>query len=432
MRNNNLVASLLDFIAASPTPFHAVRNMALELKSAGFEELSESDPWQISTGQRSYVVRGGSSIVAFANPGPDPASSGIRLVGAHTDSPCLKIKPQPELLSEGYFQLGVEVYGGALLNPWFDRDLSVAGRVSYADRTGQIRDTLVDFHEPVAFIPSLAIHLDPDANKNRSVNPQKHLPAILLQCEESAKPDLRSLLLQRIADDRETSGVEAVLDFDLSLYDTQRPGVVGMNSEFIASARLDNLLSCYVGLRSLIDGEPKQPALLVCNDHEEVGSQSAIGAQGPFLRSVMERWCGSAERYQRAVNRSMLISADNAHGIHPNFADRHDKNHGPLINGGPAIKINYNQRYATNGLTSAVYRKICRDHDIPLQVFVSRTDLACGTTIGPLTAGEVGVQTLDVGMPQLGMHSVREICGVDDMDYFYRSLTAFYDSEHLL
>jgi aspartyl aminopeptidase len=432
MKNNQLISALLDFLEASPTPFHATKNIARELRNAGFRELKEGDTWNIKTQDRCYVVRGGSSIVAFSNPGADPVRAGMRMVGAHTDSPCLRIKPRPELTSSGYFQLGVEVYGGALLNPWFDRDLSLAGRVSYADRSNRIRDMLVDFREPVAMIPSLAIHLDRDANKDRTVNPQKHLPAILFRCDESETPDLREMLLRHIDADDQAHEPETVLDFELSLYDTQPPRVIGMKHEFLASARLDNLLSCFIGLRSLIDSESALPSLLVCNDHEEVGSQSAVGAQGPFLRSVLERWCGSRERYQQAVNRSLLISSDNAHGVHPNFADRHDSNHGPMLNKGPVIKVNYNQRYATNSITSAIYRKICKANDIPLQTFVSRTDLACGTTIGPLTAGEVGVQTLDVGIPQFGMHSVRETCGVDDVDYLYRSLVAFYGSEQLM
>ncbi len=432
MKNPNLAASLLDFLEASPTPFHAVANMASELEDAGFRKLSERESWKPKADERRYVTRGGSSIVAFSNSGPDPAEAGIRMVGAHTDSPCLKVKPRPELSKNGYFQLGVEVYGSALLNPWFDRDLSIAGNVTYMDSSRQIGNTLVDFGEAVAFIPSLAIHLDGDANKNRTVNPQNHLPAILFCCDEDEKPDLRDMLLTRIRPGVTAAKPETVLDFDLCLYDTQPPRLVGMKNEFVASARLDNLLSCFIGMRSLIDGAGQQPSMLVCNDHEEVGSQSAIGAQGPFLRSVLERWCGSRERYQQTITRSMLISADNSHGIHPNYADRHDENHGPLLNRGPVIKINYNQRYATNSLTSAIYRKLCQENDIPLQVFISRTDLACGSTIGPLTAGEVGVQTLDVGIPQFGMHSVRETCGVDDVDYLYRSLTAFYRSEQLV
>ena len=432
MKNTKLIASLLDFLGASPTPFHVVKNMAAELDKAGFQQLSEGDRWQLDENNRYYVIRGGSSIIAFSSAGCKPSEAGIRMVGAHTDSPCLKIKPQPEIINNGYFQLGVEVYGGALLNPWFDRDLSMAGRVTYLDRSDQIRNTLLDYREPIAVIPNLAIHLDRDANKNRTVNPQKHLPAILFRHDKGDKPDLRSMLLEQIKSSEADADPEVVLDFDLCLYDSQPPRVIGLNHEFVASARLDNLLSCYIGLQSLIDCTGSLPSVLVCNDHEEVGSQSTTGAQGPFLHSVLERWCGPPENFQRAINRSILISADNAHGIHPNHADRHDQNHGPLLNSGPVIKINSNQRYATNAVTSAFYRKLCRENDIPVQVFVSRTDLACGTTIGPLTAAEVGVQTLDVGIPQFGMHSVRETCGTEDIDYLYRSLIAFYGSERLI
>jgi len=432
MKNNNLIASLLHFLEASPTPFHAVKNMATELSKAGFQELAEKDRWQLNKNERYYAIRGGSSLIAFSPAGQDPSETGLRMVGAHTDSPCLKIKPRPEIHSNGYFQLGVEVYGGALLNPWFDRDLSIAGRVTYIDQADEIRDTLVDYREPIAVIPNLAIHLDRDANKNRTVNPQQHLPAILYRHDNDKIPEFRSMLLSQIKAGKEDDNARSVLDFDLCLYDAQPPRITGLNQEFLASARLDNLLSCYIGLRSMIDSGCPLPSALVCNDHEEVGSQSAIGAQGPLLRSVLERWCGSSENYLRAIDQSMLISADNAHAIHPNYADRHDQNHGPLLNSGPVIKFNSNQRYATNATTSAVYRRLCQDNDIPVQVFVSRTDLACGTTIGPLTAGEVGVQTLDVGIPQFGMHSVRETCGTDDVDYLYRSLIAFFRSDRLI
>ena len=240
------------------------------------------------------------------------------------------------------------------------------------------------------------------------------------------------MLLAKLKQDQPATKAQSVLDFDLCLYDSQLPQVVGLNHEFIASARLDNLVSCYTGLYALLDSRNTLPAMLVCNDHEEVGSQSAIGAQGPFLRAVLERWCGSNESYQRAVNRSMLISVDNSHGIHPNYADKHDLNHGPLLNSGPVIKINHNQRYATNSVTSAIYRQLCNQHDIPLQVFVSRADMACGITIGPLTASEVCGQTLEVGIPQFAMHSIRELCGVHDVDYLYRSLLGFYESEILV
>ena len=430
--NNKLTASLLDFLDKSPTPYHAVNHMATRLDDEGFEQLPEGEPWSLQAEKRYYVIRGGSSLVAFVTTQQAPEEAGIRMVGGHTDSPCLKIKPQPEIVNNRYLQLGVEVYGGALLNPWFDRDLSIAGRVTYLDASNEIYSTLLDYREPIAVIPSLAIHLDREVNKKKTVNPQLHLPVILCTHDSDTKPDFRDMLLSKLKQDKPEAKAQSILDFDLCLYDSQSPQVVGLNLEFIASARLDNLVSCHIGLSALLDSKSTLPAMLVCNDHEEVGSQSAIGAQGPFLRSVLERWCGSNENYQRTINRSMLISADNSHGIHPNYADKHDQNHGPLLNNGPVIKINHNQRYATNSVTSAIYRQLCDEYDIPLQVFVSRTDLACGSTIGPLTASEVGVQTLDIGIPQFAMHSVRELCGVHDVDYLYRSLLGFYGSEILL
>ena len=430
--NNNLIAALLDFLDASPTPYHAVQNMASRLDSEGFELLDEAAQWTLRPRQGYYVIRGGSSIVAFTTAEHDPMESGIRLVGAHTDSPCLKVKPRPEKSNGGYTQLGVEVYGGALMNPWFDRDLSIAGRASYLDAADHIHTVLLDFAEPVAVIPSLAIHLDREANEHKSINPQQQLPVILSRSDEKDSIDLRDILLDKLRQDYPSEKISSVLDFDLSLYDTHRAQTIGLRHEFIASARLDNLVSCFAGLCAFTDGKSDLPCVLVCNDHEEVGSQSAIGAQGPFLRAILQRWCGSTQSYQQTIHRSMLISADNAHGIHPNFPDKHDDNHGPLLNKGPVIKVNNNQRYATNSVTSSIYRRLCEKEKIPLQVFVSRADMACGSTIGPLTAGELGIQTLDLGIPQLAMHSIRELCGTDDVDYLYRSLSAFYRVESLL
>ena len=430
--NNNLIASLLDFLDTSPTPYHAVHNMAARLDKEGFERITERETWSLKPETRYYVIRGGSSLITFVNAQQKPANTGIRMVGAHTDSPCLKIKPQPEIVKNGYLQLGVEVYGGALMNPWFDRDLSIAGRVIYLDSEDEIHHTLLDYREPIAVIPNLAIHLDRDANKNKTVNPQQHLPTIISTHDGDTKPDFRDMLLTKLKEDQPEINPQSILDFDLCLYDSQPPQILGLKHEFITSARLDNLISCYIGLCALIDSKSSLPSMLVCNDHEEVGSQSAVGAHGPFLRSVFQRWCGSIEDYQQAVDRSMLISADNSHGIHPNYADKHDQNHGPLLNKGPVIKINHNQRYATNSMTSAIYRQLCDQNNIPFQVFVNRTDLACGTTIGPVTASEIGVQTLDVGVPQFAMHSVRELCGVHDVDYLYRSLIAFYGCKELL
>jgi len=414
---------LLRFLDASPTPFHAVETMAMALRATGFEALDERDEWQLKPGGRYFVVRNGSSLVAFSCGESNLLQRGWRMVGAHTDSPNLKVKPTPELHRHGYFQLGVEVYGGALLNPWFDRDLGLAGRVNYENSQGDMRSCLLNIARPVGLIPSLAIHLDREANNSRTVNPQKDLPVVLLQSDE--KQDFRALLAEALAA-QGVADVATVLDYELSFYDCQNAAIVGWNGDFIASARLDNLLSCYIGMQALLKSDAQSHTILVCNDHEEVGSQSAVGAQGPMLESVLRRIAGDEVSLQRAMANSMMISADNAHGIHPNFSDRHDANHGPLLNAGPVIKNNVNQRYATNSDTSSLFRRLCADEDVAVQSFVVRSDMACGSTVGPLTAAALGVKTLDVGVPTFAMHSIRELAGSQDAFKLTKVLAAFY------
>ncbi len=425
LNQDKLNADLLAYLDASPTPFHAVSAMVCQLDDAGFQALEESESWDLQPGGRYYVVRNGSTLLAFVYGRRELLDSGWRMLGAHTDSPCLKLKPEPDIGSQGYLQLGVEVYGGALLNPWFDRDLSLAGRVNYLDGQGALRDILLDMRRPVAVIPSLAIHLDREANNSRSVNAQKDIPPLLLiNGEAPAAGAFRQLLRDELIANY-GADVAEVLDFELSLYDTQGAALVGWRGEFVASARLDNLLSCHVGLQALLAADGEQHCVLICNDHEEVGSMSAVGAQGPMLRSVLERIAGSGERLSRSMTRSMMISLDNAHAIHPNFADRHDSNHGPKINAGPVIKLNANQRYASNSETSSLFRKLCREVEAPVQSFVVRTDMACGSTIGPITAAELGIRTLDVGLPTFAMHSIRELAGSEDAHHLYRAAARF-------
>jgi len=426
MEQEQFNRALCEFLDRAPTPFHAVQEMERQLQAAGFTRLLEEDAWKLAQGSRHYVVRNGSSIVAFVI-GSEPPTRGVRMLGAHTDSPCLMVKPVPEKRDKGYLQLGVEVYGGALLNPWFDRDLSMAGRVSFQCPDGELRSTLVDFREPIACIPSLAIHLDREANKSRSVNPQTDILPILCQVKEGEPNDFREILKQRILEEHPEQGVERVLDYELSLYDTQGAARVGLNREFIASARLDNLLSCFTGLQALLTAGDEVTSLLVCNDHEEVGSLSAAGAQGTMLSSVLKRLAGSSGDFAALVQRSMLISADNAHGVHPNFADRHDDNHGPLLNAGPVIKINANQRYASNSETAGLYRLLAAAENVPVQSFVVRTDMACGSTIGPITAGETGIRTLDLGVPTFAMHSIRELAGDRDAWDLFRVASRFFN-----
>lgn len=421
---SNLIDDLKLFLQASPTPFHAVKEMSARLIAAGFKELKEEDAWVVEKGGKYYVVRNGSSIIAWATPKhKDLAESGLRMVGAHTDSPCLKVKPLPELNRHGYQQLGVEVYGGVLLNPWFDRDLSMAGRVSYKASSGERKQALVDFKKPLAVIPSLAIHLDREANKNRNINAQTYLPVILGQGE--ADFSFKQMLVEQLSVEG-CNDVADVLDYEIALYDTQAPALTGLQSEYISSARLDNLLSCYMGLAALLEADSDEGVLLVCNDHEEVGSMTAAGAQGPMLTQVLERLSPDVEERVRMISRSMMISADNAHGIHPNFADRHDANHGPLINHGPVIKLNSNQRYATNSETSAIFKDLAQQIEVPVQAFVVRSDMACGSTIGPITAAELGVKTLDIGVPQFAMHSIREMAGVKDVEHLTAVLIKFF------
>ncbi len=429
MQDSEFIEGLLNFIQASPTPFHAVEQMTAILDENCFQRLNESEAWglEAQTG-KFYVTRNDSSIIAFTL-GSDPVEHGFRMVGAHTDSPCLKVKPNPEITKNCYFQLGVEVYGGVLLNTWFDRDLSLAGRVNYVTPDGAVGSTLIDFEQAIATIPSLAIHLDPQANEERTVDKQKHMPPVLMKMPDGNgdhKPDFREFLLHLLTRQQPELKIEKVLDYELSFYDVQAPAVIGLHQDFVASARLDNLLSCYTEIMALLKADEKQNCLLVCNDHEEVGSTSAAGAQGPFLRSVLERLCSSSENFTRSMDQSMMISVDNAHGIHPNYADKHDDNHGPIMNQGPVIKTNANQRYASNSETSAAFRYICEEADVPVQSFVVRSDMACGSTIGPITASEIGVRTVDVGVPTFAMHSIRELAGRWDAFYLYRVLREYF------
>ncbi|MBB1485538.1 M18 family aminopeptidase [Oceanospirillum sediminis] len=429
MTESDFNQQLLNFLNKSPSPFHAVSSMLEAFQQAGYQRLNERDAWDLKQGQSYVVTRNGSSIVAFTLP-VDPVATGFRMLGAHTDSPCLKVKTNPDLNDQGYLRLGVETYGGVLLSTWFDRDLSVAGRVAYRSTEGSVKQTLINFDRAIGSIPNLAIHLNREVNKGVAINAQTDLPVLLMHQSAEESVCFDQLLMEQL----NTQGVqdaEQILEHECFLYDTQSAALTGFRQEFIASARLDNLLSCYIGMQTMLNTEQKVPALLVCNDHEEVGSMSASGAQGPFLQSVLKRIARTEERYQQMLAASMMISCDNAHGIHPNYAKYHDNNHAPLLNQGPVIKLNANQRYATNSETSAWFRLLCQKADVPVQSFIMRSDLACGSTIGPITASELGVRTLDVGVPQFAMHSIREMAGARDAFYLQSALRSFLLQEKL-
>ena len=418
------VDELLTFLREAVTPFHAVQAMSRRLADAGFEAVESFDPDTMVPGRGYFMTRQGSSLIALRAGQGEPAQ-GLRLVGAHTDSPNLSVKPNPVVGRGGCVQLSVDVYGGALLNPWFDRDLALAGRITVLNAQGQLESVLFDSGTAVAVVPSLAIHLDREANKQRSINPQKDVvPLVMLGHPDTL--DFKVWLAKQLVEQDSSREGLRVMDFELSLYDTQSPGLVGMDQSFIASARLDNLLSCYAGLAALIEETDADWSMLVATDHEEVGSASTVGAQGPMLMDALMALTPAPQGNQSLRNQSWMLSVDNAHAVHPNYADKHDDQHSPHLGGGPVIKINRNQRYATDSEGAARLRLLAERAEVDVQAFVMRADLACGSTIGPITATETGIPTTDLGVPTLAMHSIRELACVQDIPQLIALLQAFY------
>jgi len=342
----------------------------------------------------------------------------------------LKLNPNPVIKKFGYESINVEVYGSALVRTWFDRELSIAGKVYYLDRAGQPAHELIDLKQAIAIIPSIAIHLEREANTKQVINSQVHLnPICSVNTNHKANDQsfLYQQLCEQLSDPNSRLDQSSILGFDLCLYDVNRPIRFGpTDNELIASARIDNLLSCYAGLRALLESKGQQFCGLICSDHEEVGSVSDTGAQSPFLRSVLQRVFPEFD--SRITRSSLLVSADGAHGIHPNYPDKHDSLHAPVINRGPVIKLNSNQRYATTAESLSFIRYLCLKSKIPHQIFVSRNNMPCGTTIGPIVASELGIHSVDVGVAQFAMHSIRETTGANDAYAFKNLLTAFYQS----
>jgi aspartyl aminopeptidase len=405
---------LTSFIDASPTPYHAVVEVVRRLESAGFTELDERDEWEIEPGGKHFVIRGGGTIVAFAVGQAPPSSAGFLLVGAHTDSPNLRVKPFPNVSTNGYRQVGVEVYGGVIWHSWLDRDLSLGGRVTL--RSGETRLVRVD--GPVCRIPNVAIHLYREVNATGlQLNAQNHLVPVLALAE---KDDARGVL------DLVASKLDVSLDdiggFDLCLFDAQPCAIGGANDELIFAPRLDNLASCHAAIEALTGaGDAGDLTRVVAlYDHEEVGSQSAAGAKSRFLSGILDRIASGypkagSDATHRAFARSLLVSADMAHAIHPNYAEKHDKQHAPKLGKGPVIKVNANQSYATDAPSAAAFDAACRETGSAPQRFVSRNDMPCGSTIGPISAAAMGIRTVDVGNPMLSMHSCRELAAVADV-----------------
>ncbi|MGZ3417743.1 MAG: M18 family aminopeptidase [Polyangiales bacterium] len=415
---------LCAYVDASPSPYHAVAETVRRLESAGFSRLREVDAWQLSPGSAHYVIRGDASIIAFRVGSKSPVESGFHVIGAHTDSPNLRLKPQPATGKEGYAQLGVEVYGGVLLYTWLDRDLGIAGRLILDDGNGGVTKQLVRIAEPIARVASLAIHLDREVNdKGLILNKQTHLAPLLAMGEPQ---EALNHLMTRLAGDP-----SRVRGFDLGLYDLTAPTLGGQDQAFVFSARLDNLASCHAATSALVSSSTSAATQVIALfDHEEVGSGSATGAAGPFLEDVLSRIVDATSSgpsaFARAIAASFCISADMAHAVHPNHSDKHENKHMPRIGKGPVVKSNVQQRYATDGETGARFRALCRAADVPVQDFVTRTDLACGSTIGPITAARLGIATVDVGNPMLSMHSTREMCGAADVAMMTNVLARFF------
>ncbi len=409
-----IARDLCTFVDASPTPFHAVLEVRARLDRAGFSELSERDAWKLAPGDRRYVVRGGSTILAFVVGTEPPSSRGFRMIGAHTDSPNLRVKPRPDAKKAGYQQVGVEIYGGALLSTWMDRDLSIAGRVSLS-RGRRVESRLVRFSRAVARVPNVAIHLNRNVNTEGLVlNPQKHMVPIVGLGEGELRKDLAKELGEPDAD---------IVGLDLMFFDTAKSSLGGMDDELVYAPRLDNLGSCHAATEALVRAAATaRPStqLIALYDHEECGSRSAVGAQGTVLKDTLARIIDAypakeAQAFERAMRASYLVSADMAHAVHPNYEGQHEPEHQPKLGKGLVIKTNANQSYATNGETAARFVSACREAGGDPQQFVTRTDLPCGSTIGAITAALLGVDTVDVGAPMLSMHSCREMAGTRDV-----------------
>jgi aspartyl aminopeptidase len=422
---------LLSYIDASPSPFHAVRETARRLEDAGYRRVAEGDDFGLKPGDRIYVVRDGASIAAFELGRQAPEESGFRLIGAHTDSPTLRIKPQPEVVREGYRQLAVEVYGGALYSTWLDRDLSISGRVILRAESGALESHVLTLSRAIVRIPNLAIHLNRGVNDSLALNAQQHLvPVVGLGDRQGFA--LRDLIASELVKEGVAARPEAVLGWDLSLHGVEPSRLGGCDDELLFAPRLDNLAGCHGALCALLaaGGERPHTRGMVLFDHEEVGSQSARGAGSVLLRSLLARMLEafgpfSETRLARAVSRSYLVSSDMAHGVHPNYPDRHEPGHRPLLGQGPVVKSNANQGYSTDGETWALLEQLAARSDTKLQRFVVRSDLGCGSTIGPISAARLGMRCVDVGNPMLSMHSAREMAATADVEPMIRLLASF-------
>ena len=422
---------LIHFINASPTAYHVVSSIRKRLLTGGFYELDEKKKWDLERGRNYFVTRDGGGLIAFTLGKNETVADGFRMMGCHTDSPSLHVKPQPNHSEKGRSSIGVEVYGGPLLTTWFDRDLSLAGRVCITAEDGTLRTVLIDFARPLLTIPSLAIHLDREANTNKSIDKQKDITPFLSVGVDGNAVDLNALVKEQLHKEYPELHMSSIVSFDLFCYDHQKPTLSGARQEILCASRLDNQLSCHAGMRAMLDSDKSKNSMFLCYNHEENGSTSTSGAQGSFVDAVLDRISPTREEKFISLANSFLISMDNAHATHPNFPEKTEPQHQIYLNHGPVIKTNANNRYATNAVSCAIYKAIATEAGVQTQDFVMRNDMACGSTIGPTSAARLGVATVDVGAPTLAMHSIRELTGVLDPYYIYKvSLTYLQSNIH--
>lgn len=437
---------LISFIDSTPTPFHLVETSEALLLKSGFSQLDERELWGVNKsivpGGKYFYHRNRSTIVAFTVGQQYVPGGEFKIIGAHTDSPVLKVKPVSTRTAHGYLQVGVECYGGGLWHTWFDRDLTLAGCVIMENEDGGFQRKLLHIKRPLLRVPNLCIHLQSaEERKGFSVGKETHLQPILGLLEadlntEKESPDKRhSSQLMNLLSEELGCRPDQIKDLELTLCDTQPGAVWGLNREMLSCPRLDNQIHCYTGLKALLETSKDLStdtgvSMLVCFDHEEIGSDSAQGAGSPVMSDAISRVLGcfdqTSEMLQVTVRKSFLISADVAHAIHPNYPEKHEKNHQPVLNKGTVIKTNQNQRYATNAETGFLLREIARRAGAPIQEFVVRNDTPCGSTIGPIVSARVGIRTVDLGIPSLSMHSIRETMGCQDVVSNAKLFTTFF------
>ena len=424
------VQHLLDFIDASPSPWHVIKSVEAQLASFNFKKLDETLSWSLESGGRYYVVRDESSVIIFVLGQKPLVETGFKMIGAHTDSPGLRIKPNAATGVDGLLRLGVEIYGGPILATFTDRDLSLAGRVNYKDTNNNIVSALINFDRPLLRLPNLAIHMNRMVNEDGlKLHKQNELPLILSVLAQECLPQTYfSELLQ----EQSACEAERILSWDLAVYDTQKGAFWGAENEFYANSQLDNLASCHAALQGLLDDTVlENEATLVCAffDHEEIGSESNKGADGSFLGDVLKRISlvteNNKEDFTRALAKSFMVSADMAHAYQPNFPLAYDPDHKVFVNKGPVIKVNANQRYSTESVSQAMFVDWCEQAGVPYQKYSHRSDLACGSTIGPITSARLGIRSVDVGNPVWAMHSIRESAVVLDHGYMIKVMKQF-------